>query len=109
MEVHGGAEIHPQPLEEYLMEQVDVQRRLGSRGKPVLELGPVRTCRPMEKGAHTGAGLMAGLVTPRGTHTGALFLTDCAPRKGPTLEQFVKNCSPWEALMLEKFMRNCLP
>jgi len=27
--------------------------------------------RPMERGAHAGAGLLAGLVTPSGTRTGA--------------------------------------
>jgi len=39
---------------------------------PVLEQAPGRTCRPVERGAHTGAGLLAGLVTPW---------------KGPTVEQ----------------------
>ena len=57
-------------------------------GKPTLEQAPGRTCGPMERGAHAGAGLLAGLVT----------LWE------PTLEQFVKNCSLWEGLTLEKFM-----
>ena len=48
----------------------------------------------MERGAHAGAGLLAGLVTPW---------------KGPMLEQFMKNCSLWEGLTLEKFMEDCLP
>ena len=39
----------------------------------------------------------------------SLFLKDCTPWKGPTLEQFVKNCSPWEGLTLEKFVKDCLP
>ena len=34
----------------------------------------------------------------------SLFLKDCTPWKGPTLEQFVKNCSPWEGLTLEKLV-----
>ncbi|KAK4823683.1 hypothetical protein QYF61_005654 [Mycteria americana] len=38
----------------------------------------------------------------------SLFLKDCTPWKGPTLEHFVKNCSLWEGLMLEKFVENCL-
>ena len=38
----------------------------------------------------------------------SLFLKDCTPWKGPTLEQFVKNCSVWEGLTLEKFMEDCL-
>jgi len=33
-------------------------------GSPVLEQAPARTCRPVERGVHTGAGLLAGLVTP---------------------------------------------
>jgi len=40
-------------------------------GDPALEQTPGRTCGPMERGAHTGAGLLAGLVTPWGTHAGA--------------------------------------
>jgi len=40
-------------------------------GSPVLEQAPARTCGPVKRGAHTGAGLLAGLVTPWGTHTGA--------------------------------------
>ena len=64
----------------------------------------------MERGVQAEAGLLAGLVTPWGTHAGvSLFLKDCTPWKGPTLEQFVKNCSPWEGLMLEKFVEDCLP
>jgi len=34
---------------------------------------------PVERGAHTGAGLLAGLVTPWGTHAGA----DCSCRTVP--------------------------
>jgi len=39
-------------------------------GSPALEQAPARTCGPMERGAHTRAGLLARLVTPCGTHTG---------------------------------------
>jgi len=35
-------------------------------GSPTLEQVPGRTCRPVERGAHAGAGLLAGLVTPWG-------------------------------------------
>ena len=59
-----------------------------------MEQAPARTCGPVERGAHAGAGLLAGLVTSW---------------EGPTLEQFMKSCSPWEGLMLEKFVENCLP
>jgi len=54
MEVHGGADIHLQPMED-----------------PMLEQAPDSTCGPFERGAHAGAGLMAGLVTLWGTHAGA--------------------------------------
>jgi len=56
--------------------------------EPVLEQAPARTCRRVERGAHDGAGLLAGLVTlwghtlqqpvpeglhlVEGTHTGAV-------------------------------------
>jgi len=39
----------------------------------------------------------------------SLFLKDCTPWEGPTLEQFMKNCSLWEGAMLEKFVEDCLP
>jgi len=32
----------------------------------MLDQAPARTCRPVERGAHAGAGLLAGLVTPWG-------------------------------------------
>ena len=46
---------------------------------------------------------------PRGDpRWSSLFLKDCTPWKGPTLEQFVKNCSPQKGPVLEKLMDNCL-
>jgi len=48
-------------------EQVDAWSKLWPRGRD-----PARSSRPLERGAHTRAGLLAGLVTPW---------------KGPTLEQ----------------------
>ena len=38
----------------------------------------------------------------------SLFLQDCTPWKGPTLEQFVKNCNLWEGLTLKKFVEDYL-
>jgi len=32
-------------------------------GSPVVEQAPARTCGPVERGAHAGADLLAGLVT----------------------------------------------
>jgi len=36
-----------------------------------MEQTPARTCGPVERGAHIGAGFLAGLVTPWRTHAGA--------------------------------------
>ena len=47
-------------------------RRWGSCdpvGSPTLEQAPARTCGPVDRGAHAGAGLLAWLVTPWGNHT----------------------------------------
>ncbi|GAB0203441.1 hypothetical protein GRJ2_002809700 [Grus japonensis] len=65
---------------------------------------------PVERGAHTGAGLLAGLVTPMEDPCwSSLLLKVCTLWKRPMLEQFVKDCSPWEGLMLKKFVKDCLP
>ena len=72
MEVYGGADVHLQPREDPMPEQVDARRRLWPHGAPTLELAPGRSCGPVERGAHTGAGLLAGLVTPWGTHARAV-------------------------------------
>ncbi|GAB0185620.1 AN1-type zinc finger protein 5-like [Grus japonensis] len=42
MEVHGGADIHLQPMEDPMLEQVDASFRQA----------PGRTCSPVERGAH---------------------------------------------------------
>ncbi|TRZ16712.1 hypothetical protein HGM15179_010402 [Zosterops borbonicus] len=69
MQIHGRAEIHLQPIEEPMPEQVDAQRKLC--GKPTVEQAPCKTCGIMKKGAKTGAGSLAGPVTPQGTHARA--------------------------------------
>jgi len=71
MEAHGGAEPHPQPGKDPTLEQGVPEGGCDPVGSPVLDQAPDRTYGPMERGAHTGAGLLAGLVTPWGTHTGA--------------------------------------
>ncbi|KAJ7407660.1 hypothetical protein BTVI_62499 [Pitangus sulphuratus] len=63
MEVQSGAEIHLQILEDPMPKQLDAQRNLCPHGKPALEQAPGSICGPMERGAHTEAGLLAGLVT----------------------------------------------
>ncbi|OPJ76057.1 hypothetical protein AV530_008924 [Patagioenas fasciata monilis] len=92
MEVHSGADIHLQPMEDPMPEQVDA---------------PEGGCDPVESPCWSR--LLVGVVTPWGTYAGTLFLKDCTPWNRPMLEQFVKNCSPWEGPMLEKFMEDCLP
>jgi len=69
MEVHGGAVIHQQPVE-------GIPRQ--SRWMPEGGCDPVGIPRwsrilpgPVERRAHTRAPLLAGLVTPWGTHNGA--------------------------------------
>lgn len=54
----------------------------------------------------TGAGLVAGLETPWGTHTGAPVPEGLTLWEGPVLEQLMRNCSPWEGPTQEKFMEN---
>ncbi|GAB0187278.1 hypothetical protein GRJ2_001193100 [Grus japonensis] len=69
MEVNSGADIHGGPR----ARAGGCQKEAVTPWQPALEQAPGRTCDPMERGAHTGAGLLAGLVT--------LW--------GPTLEQSV--------------------
>ena len=66
MEVYGAADFRP------TLEQGDAWRRLWSCGELALEQAPARTCGPVERGAHAGARLLAGLVTPWGTHAEAI-------------------------------------
>ncbi|GAB0184744.1 hypothetical protein GRJ2_000939700 [Grus japonensis] len=109
MKDDGRADIHLQPVEDPTLEQVDAQRRLWPHGKPTLEQAPDRTCGLVERGAHAGAGLLAGLVTSWGTpRWSSLLLKIRTLWNGPTLEQFMKNCNPWEGLTLEKLVEDCL-
>lgn len=54
-----------------------------------------RTCGPMEKGAHTGARWLAGLVNPLGDPCWSSSWRTAARGK---LEKFKENCFPWEEL-----------
>ena len=47
-------------------------RRLWPSGESVLEQGPSRISGSVERGAHAGAGLLAGLVTVKGTQAGVV-------------------------------------
>ena len=78
MEVHGGADIHLQPVEDPHRSRRMPKGRCDPVGSPRwsrLLAGPVDPWReePTLRGAHVEreAGLLAGLVTPRGTHAGA--------------------------------------
>ena len=61
-------------------EQMAAWRRLWPHGEPALDQASARTCGPMERGAHARAGLLAGPVTPWGTHAGAAYSWRTAPR-----------------------------
>jgi len=56
-----------------------------------MEQAPGRTCGPMERGAHTGAGFLAGGPTQWSSQ----FLKDCSLWEGPTLVKFVRGCLLW--------------
>ncbi|XP_076207383.1 uncharacterized protein LOC143166678 [Aptenodytes patagonicus] len=48
MEVHGGADVHLQPVEDPMPEQVDApEGSCDPRGEPALEQAPVSSCGPM--------------------------------------------------------------
>lgn len=62
----GEAEVPLQPVEDSTVEQVAVWE------KPALEQPPGRTYGFVERGTYSGESLLAELVTPWGTHTGAV-------------------------------------
>jgi len=47
-------------------------KEAAAHGEPMPEQAPGRTCVPVERGAHAGAGFLAGLVSLWGTHVGAV-------------------------------------
>ncbi|GAB0185878.1 AN1-type zinc finger protein 5-like [Grus japonensis] len=80
MEVHGGADIHLQPMEDPTPEQVDApEGGCDPVGSLCQSRFSVRTCDPMGD-----------------PHWSSLLLKDCTPQKGPLLEQFLRNCSLWK-------------
>ncbi|GAB0193186.1 zinc finger and BTB domain-containing protein 5 [Grus japonensis] len=93
MEDDGGTDIHLQPVEDPMPEQVETpEGGCDPMGSLHWSRFSGRTCDPMGD--------------PRWS---SLLLKDCTPWKGPMLEQFMKNCSLWEGIMLEKFMKDYLP
>jgi len=85
MEVHGGADIHLQPVE----------------GTPCWSSWmPEGSCDPA--GSLHRSRFAGRTCDPMGDpHWSSLFLKGCNSWEGPTLEEFVKNCSLWEGLALE--------
>lgn len=78
-------------------------RRLSLCRKHMLEHTPVRICGPVEKGTHTGAGLLAGLVS-WGVILEQAVPEGLIPWKRHVLRRFVKNCGLWKGLTLEGLM-----
>ncbi|KAJ7405155.1 protein pxr1-like [Willisornis vidua] len=72
MEVRSGANIHFNPIEDPMLEEVVSQRGLLSHEKPTLEQAAGRTCGPIEREDHVRAGFLAGLAIPWGTHMASL-------------------------------------
>ncbi|KAJ7416343.1 protein pxr1-like [Pitangus sulphuratus] len=94
-EVHGGADIHLQPLEEPTPKQVGAQSRQQPCGKLMLEQVPGRTCGTVATGGERSShrSRFAGRICdPMGDpQWSSLLLKDCAPWKRPMLEKFGKN------------------
>jgi len=107
MEVHSGADLHLQPMETPHQSRWMPEGVCDSMGSPrwsrLQDLWPHGARSPRWS---RFAGRACDLV--RDPRWSSLFLKDCTPWNGPTLEQFVENCSLWEGLTLEKFVENCL-
>ncbi|OPJ73654.1 hypothetical protein AV530_005964 [Patagioenas fasciata monilis] len=87
IEVHGGAEIHLQLVEDPCQSRWVPEGGCDPMENPHWSRFAGRTCDPMGEAGWN-----------------RLFLKGCTPWKEATPEQFMKNCSLWEGLMLEKFM-----
>jgi len=108
--VHGGADLHLQPMEDAMLEQGDARRSLLTPWEAVAGAGTWQDLWPRGERSPHQSRFANRTCDPAGDpHWSSLFLKDCSPWKGPTLEQFVKNCSPWEGLKLEQFVEDCLP
>jgi len=108
MDVHGGADIHLQPVQDL--------RAVGCPKEAVTLCGVCAgagSCQDLWTHGERSPrwSRFAGRACdPMGDpHWSSLFLKDCTPWKGPTLGQFMKSCSPWEGLMMGQFMKDCLP
>ncbi|GAB0203908.1 zinc finger and BTB domain-containing protein 5 [Grus japonensis] len=110
MEIHGGADIHLQPVEDPTLEQLEVLEGgcdlVGSPCWSKLLAGPVACGERSPRWSRFAGRTCDPVGDPRWS---SLFLKGCTLWKGPTLKRLVKNCSPWEGLTLEKLVEDCLP
>ncbi|GAB0180906.1 AN1-type zinc finger protein 5-like [Grus japonensis] len=80
MEVHGGTDIHLQPMEDPTLEQVEA---------------PEGGCDPM--GSPYWSSLLAGPVAPwKEEPTLEQFVKNCSPWEGLILKKSMEDCLPWE-------------
>ena len=71
LEVHGGADLHLQPMEETHAGAGGCLKEAVTPWEAHAGAGSWQDLWPCgESGGPTGAGFLAGVVTPRGTHTG---------------------------------------
>lgn len=92
MEIHRRADIHLQPMEDPLLRMWMPERRMWPHGNTLQQQAAGQTFGPMEGGAHTGEGFLAGLLTPQWTHCwSSPILMDSMLWKARMLEQFMKS------------------
>jgi len=106
VEVHGGANVQLQPVEDPMPEQADAPKGSCDCGKPTLEQAPSRTCG--ERSPHKEPVCWQDFRPHKDPCWSSLFQKNCTLWKGPILEQFVKNCSPLEGATLKKFVEDYL-
>ncbi|KAK4828288.1 hypothetical protein QYF61_024953 [Mycteria americana] len=80
MDVNGGADIHLQPMEDPMLEQVDTPKGGCDPGTTLEQSVPER------------------LVTPWKGPMLEQLVKNCSPLEGFTLEEFVEDCLLWEGL-----------
>jgi len=97
MELHSGADIHLQPMEDPMLEQMDAPKGgcdpVGNPCWSRLLPGPVD---PWREEPTLEQVCCQDLLYVGDQRWSSLFLKDCTLWEGPTLEQFMENCSLWE-------------
>ncbi|NXT31961.1 PKN2 kinase, partial [Pelecanoides urinatrix] len=88
---------------------ISTQNQYSTLSKPAALTGSWQDLRTHGERSPGWSRFAGGTCDPVGdSRWSSLFLKDCSPWRGPTLEQCGKNCSPWEGLMLEKFVEDSL-